>query len=89
MKLVKRDGIFVTVIAAVLGMLYVGTGKEKAKNVPYDEKHRPFYEVTHKELDRTAAEKKCATCHGTGTMHLPKDHPPKEQCLLCHKLSRL
>jgi len=31
-------------------------------------------------------EKKCATCHGIQSIPLSKTHPPKEQCLLCHKL---
>jgi len=86
MQIAKRDWIFLAVIIALLGVLYVGTGKAKAKNVPYDEKHSRFYEVMRKGGDRVEAEKDCATCHGTRSRPLSRAHPPKEQCLLCHKL---
>ena len=86
MQVAKRDWIFLAVIVALLGVLYVGTGKAKAKNVPYDEKHSRFYEAMHKGGDRMEVEKGCATCHGTRSRPLSSAHPPKEQCLLCHKL---
>ena len=86
MKVTKRDLIFFAVIVAVLGTLFVSTGKLKAKNVPYNEKHNQFYEVTHEGGGRMEMEKKCATCHGIQSIPLSKTHPPKEQCLLCHKL---
>ena len=86
MQIAKRDWIFLAVIVALLGVLYVGTGKAKAKNVPYDEMHSRFYEVMRKGGDRTEAEKGCATCHGIRARPLSRAHPPKEQCLLCHKL---
>jgi len=88
MKVSKRDWIFLAVIIAILGTLLVSTGKEKAKKVPYDDKHRHFYEVMEKVGDRLEAEKGCADCHGSQNLPLPKNHPPKEQCLLCHKLSQ-
>lgn len=89
MKVAKRDWIFLAVIIAVLGtLLVVSTGKVKAKRVPYDEKHRQFYVVMHNGGNRMEAEKGCVTCHGFPYIPLPRDHPPKEQCLLCHKLSQ-
>jgi len=86
MKVAKKDWIFMAVIAALLGALFVGTGKVPAKNVPYDDKHGRFYEAMHKGGDRTEVEKGCAACHGITSSPLSKAHPPKEQCLLCHKL---
>jgi cbb3-type cytochrome oxidase cytochrome c subunit len=88
MQVVKRDWIFTAVIVALLGILYVSTGKSKAKIVPYDEKHSQFYEVMHKGGGRVEVEKGCATCHGIRSRPMTRNHPPKEQCLLCHKLSQ-
>jgi cytochrome c553 len=88
MKIAKRDGIFIAVIVVVLGALLVGKSKMKSASVPYDDKHRPFYETMSKGGDRLEAEKGCATCHGVAGSLLTKGHPPKEQCLICHKLSK-
>ena len=89
MNVAKRDWIFLAVIIAVLGVLLLSTGKEKAKKVPYDDKHRQFYEIMNKGGDRLETEKGCTTCHASQKIPLPKAHPPKEQCLLCHKLSQI
>jgi hypothetical protein len=86
MQVVKRDWIFLAVIAVLLGALFIRSGKVKTGNVPYDEKHSRFYEVMRKGGDRTEVEKGCATCHGIKSNPLSSAHPPKEQCLLCHKL---
>ena len=86
MQVAKRDWIFLAVIVALLGALYAGSGKAKAKNVPDDERHGPFYGAMHTGGDRLAVEKGCAACHGIPSRPLPKAHPPKDQCLLCHKL---
>ena len=86
MKVAKRDWIFIAAIAALLGALFVGTGKVTAKKVPQDERHGRFYEAVHKGGERTEVEKGCADCHGTRSRPLSGAHPPKEQCLLCHKL---
>jgi hypothetical protein len=86
MKIEKRDWIFIAVIVAVLGTLFMSRGKQKVKNVPYDEKHGQFYEVMHMGRDRMELEKACLACHNAQLNPLSKAHPPKEQCLLCHKL---
>jgi cbb3-type cytochrome oxidase cytochrome c subunit len=86
MQVAKRDWIFLAVIVALLGALLFSSGKVKTKSVPYDEKHSRFYEVMHKGGDRMEVEKGCATCHGMQSRPLSRAHPPKEQCLLCHKL---
>ena len=86
MQVAKRDWIFLAVIVALLGALLFSSGKAKTKSVPYDEKHSRFYEDMHKGGDRMEVEKGCATCHGTRSRPLSSAHPPKEQCLLCHKL---
>jgi len=86
MKFSKRDSLFAAVIVAVLGTLFMSTGRAKTKNVPYDDRHIKFHDALRTGADRAKVEKDCAACHGSRFIPLPKSHPPKEQCLLCHKL---
>jgi hypothetical protein len=85
-KITRRDLLAVAFVVLVLVVLITGSGHEKAKPVPADDKHRPFYEAIEKGADRVETEKGCTTCHNPRTDPLPKEHPPKEQCLICHKL---
>ena len=89
MRVAKKDWIFVAVIVVVLGALLVGKGKLKAGNVPSDDKHSQFYEALNKGVVRIEIEKRCVDCHGIRSIPLPKDHPPKEQCLICHMFSQV
>ncbi len=68
-------------------MLILSTTREKAKLVPFDDKHQAFYEALKKGQDRSETEKGCIVCHNSQAIPLPKKHPPKEQCLICHKLN--
>ena len=86
MRITKRDLLAIAALVFLLAVLIVSTGREKAKMVPADDKHRPFYEAMEKGADRVETERKCTTCHNPRTNPLPKKHPPKEQCLICHKL---
>ncbi len=86
MKVTKRDYLAIAFGVLVVAVLILSTGNEKAKAVPADDKHRPFYEAMEKGADRVATEKACTTCHNPRMNPLPKNHPPKEQCLICHKL---
>ncbi len=87
MKVTKRDLLTIAAIAVVLVVLIMSTTREKAKPVPFDDKHRAFYEAMKKGQDRLEVEKGCITCHNSKVIPLPKKHPPKEQCLICHKLN--
>ncbi len=87
MKVTKRDLFTIAVIVAVIVVLIMSTTREKAKPVPFDVKHRAFYEAMKKGKERTELERGCASCHNIQAIPLPKKHPPKEQCLICHKLS--
>jgi len=86
MKLSKRDLLFTAVIVAVLGTLFMSKDRAKTKNVPYDDSHSRFHDALRTGTDRARVEKECAVCHGSQSIPLSKTHPPKEQCLLCHKL---
>jgi hypothetical protein len=88
MKVVKRDWIFIAVIVFVLGIILASTMQEKPKKVPYDDKHSRFYNSMNNGGERTEVEKGCAECHGIKQIPLSKSHPPKEHCLLCHKLDQ-
>ena len=87
MKVTKRDLLVIAAVAIVLVVLIMITAREKAKRVPADDKHHTFYQAIEKGRDRIDAEKGCITCHNPQAIPLPKKHPPKEQCLICHKLN--
>jgi len=80
----KRDWGFIAIVGALLVTLVLNTGGGKARKVPSDEKHRSLLDAVAKGKSREAVEKLCASCHNIGAVPLPKKHPPKEQCLLCH-----
>lgn len=89
MRIATRDWIFVAVIVAVLCFLISGKGRLKAGSVPHDDRHSQFYEAMNKGGERLDVEKRCAACHGVQGIPLSRSHPPKEQCLICHKLSEI
>ena len=86
MKLRKRDWLTIVIVLTALGVLIMSTVREKAKQVPADDKHLHFYEAMEKTNNRIEVERGCVTCHNPQAIPLPKKHPPKEQCLICHKL---
>ena len=86
MKVTKRDLLTIAVVVVVVVVLILSTAREKAKRVPADDKHRAFFEIMERGGDRIEAERGCITCHNLRAIPLPKKHPPKEQCLICHKL---
>jgi len=72
--------VFVAICAAILIFLLKAPGETTAK-LPRDEIHEKFY-----PLGKKAAEKFCPDCHGDDRqVPFPKDHPPKNRCLFCHK----
>ena len=82
----KRDWLTIVMVVTALTVLIICTVGEKAKRLPADDKHRVFYESVRKGDDRIQVEKGCPSCHNPQAIALPKKHPPKEQCLICHKL---
>ncbi|HVP78572.1 MAG TPA: cytochrome C [Thermodesulfobacteriota bacterium] len=86
MKVTKRDLLTIAAVLLVLVVLVISTFREKAKRVPADGKHQASYEAIKKGRDRIEVESGCMTCHNSQAIPLPKKHPPKEQCLICHKL---
>jgi hypothetical protein len=88
----KKDWIFIAIIVVVLGIFLAITGKEKTKKIPYDDKHRPFYDLWKKTGSKMDVDKGCPACHNEqGGIPFPAKHPvkPKDgpmRCIFCHKL---
>jgi len=85
MKVRRRDAVFIAAIALLIGVLAFGTVKGKGKDIPLDDRHRSSYRALESGESRARVELVCTTCHSKSSLPLPKGHPPKEQCLLCHK----
>jgi cbb3-type cytochrome oxidase cytochrome c subunit len=88
MKIGPKDWLFIALLGAVLAVVLLLSGEEKTKKVPFDEPHRPSYEIFQKTGSKIEAEKGCDVCHNEAAQPLPKDHPPKNRCLFCHKLKQ-
>jgi mono/diheme cytochrome c family protein len=70
----KHIGIIVFALA-ILAFLFFLSSRKKAPTLPGDEAHK-----------QVLSNSPCQTCHGPGKQSpLKPSHPPKEQCLLCHK----
>jgi hypothetical protein len=71
----KKNTLFIAVAAVVLLFLFYLSTVKKVPRIPADELHRP---ATTNEA--------CAECHAPGKRSpLKATHPPKEQCIICHK----
>jgi hypothetical protein len=88
MKISPKDWLFLSLIGAVLAFVFMISGKETTKKVPFDETHRPMYEVLRSTGSKVKAEQRCEGCHNGTKIPFPKDHPPKNRCLFCHKMAQ-
>lgn len=86
MKLSGRDWFALVAVIVVIGVLALGTRKGKGKQVPLDDRHQASYDALKAGKDKAEVELVCTTCHSKSSLPLPKGHPPKEQCLICHGL---
>lgn len=84
MKISSKDWMVVAVVLILVALLSLGANKGKGKNIPRDDRHKPLYDATKSGRTQAETELICATCHGQSSIPLPKNHPPKEQCLICH-----
>ncbi len=87
MKITKKDYLAIAAAAVVVIILILSTGRETTKRVPLDDRHRRFYEAIKKGGSRADVERECIICHNPQGTPFPEKHPPKEQCLICHKLN--
>ncbi len=72
----KNTLIFVAFVLVVLGMLFAISGKRVPPPLIPDD-------VIHETVNDVSA---CMNCHGPGkSAAMKKAHPPKFECLKCHK----
>jgi len=65
----------VILIFAIIAVLFIISSRQRVPLIPADSLHK---NITSNEV--------CTECHGPGKQApLKANHPPKEQCLLCHK----
>lgn len=93
MSLKKRDWIFIVIVLAVFGVFYAITGEEKTRKVPYDDIHRPFYEMYKAGKKKIEIDPLCGECHDGVKIAFPAEHPAKPgaapmRCLFCHKFQK-
>ncbi len=70
----KKNIVFAVSVLLIVAVLYI-VSTEEIVPVPLDREHQNKAETT------------CLECHGENREHqLKKEHPPKYQCLQCHKL---
>jgi hypothetical protein len=75
----KNTLVLILGLGAIVAVLFFlsSTGK-KAPDIPLDKIHRSL-----------TVQEDCITCHAPGKQSPLKDtHPPKEQCFICHKISK-
>ncbi len=65
----------IVLIFTILAVLFYISSRQKVPLIPADS--------LHKNIINNAV---CADCHSPGKKApLKENHPPKEQCLVCHK----
>lgn len=89
MKFGKKDWLFIALIGAVLVIFFAISGEEKTSKVPYDETHRPFYEMLKAGTKKKEVDPLCKECHDGVKIPFPKDHPDPNRCLFCHKVQKI
>ena len=69
---------FIVFVVAVLLILFFLSSSKKAPFIPADD--------PHKVITTNAA---CLNCHAPGKQApLKSTHPPKDQCMICHKVKQ-
>jgi hypothetical protein len=64
--------------AIISALVFISSSGKKPPFIPPDAVHRAI-----------AAQEGCVACHAPGKQApLKADHPPKEQCLICHKAKK-
>lgn len=84
MSLKSRDGIFLLLIGVIVTLLLVSNLNDKTPPFADNERHRPFIDALAQGKERITVEQGCVTCHNAEQRPLSAQHPPKEQCLICH-----
>ncbi len=75
----KLFNIIFLICSIAIIVVLLNAPKPTTPLLPNNRDHKKFYSMSKRE-----AEKYCEDCH----KQLPKKHPPKYRCLLCHKKER-
>ena len=71
----KNLPLLIVVVAVLAGLFYLSSTATKAPFIPRDALH-----------SASLTQEGCLACHAPGKQApLKENHPPKEQCLVCHK----
>jgi hypothetical protein len=71
----NKNIIFIAAAAVILIALFVISSGNKVPPIPTDALHKD-----------AATNEACVACHAPGKQSpLKPTHPPKEQCVICHK----
>ena len=81
----KRDILLLLGGVAIIAFLSMAP-EETTSHVPKDEDHLRFYTIV-KEEGKKAAEKFCLDCHNEDGVPFSAEHPGKNRCLFCHKVT--
>jgi hypothetical protein len=74
-KVMKKNLVFFAIVVAVFLVLLFLSSIKKTPLIPSDAPHQ-----------KAATADACRSCHVPGgEAPLKSGHPPKEQCLICHK----
>ncbi len=74
----STGGLFAFILAVLLMLFSLSSSGKQAPYIPID--------VFHRDVTNNVA---CTTCHTPGMQApLKKTHPPKEECLVCHKAKK-
>jgi len=87
MALKGRDGIFLLLVGIIIAVLLVSNLRDQPPGFPNNDRHQPFVTALAQGTQRTTVEAGCVTCHNPQQRPLTKQHPPKEQCLICHSVT--
>jgi hypothetical protein len=67
--------LIVAAAAIIIALVFLSSLGKKAPFIPHDDRH-----------EHASTREECVACHAPGKRApLKTGHPPKEQCLICHK----
>lgn len=81
----RRDLVLLGLLVLLLGGLALGTCRDRSMPLPPDAIHQSFAEAVQSGKVRMSVEQECRKCHDTAARPLSRKHPPKHECLVCHR----
>ena len=85
MKIAPKDWLFIGIALALISLLVIGNMKKLGPDAPASAIHNLFYTQLNQGEKRQQLEKGCVVCHPP--LIRSKNHPQKEECMVCHQLA--